>query len=953
VRTRVQSGVALITVMLVLILISAMVVGMSWMVMTDGRLGGNNGNREAAFYGAEAGMEKLTADLGNTFATKGSVATSDLTTITSNYPVLTGITFQNALGNSTYQIMCGSPLVSPCTPTSTNSAIVAPSPFAGMNGLITTLTLAVAAQAANGSEVKLHRQVQLVAIPVFQFGIYSDSDLSFFNGPSFSFGGRVHTNGNLWLSPNEGPLLINDKVTVVGQVIRTNLENGWPGSGSTIGTTGDYSGIVSISTAEGTSTAATSPNYNNSPWLPLTTAQSSVLGSSVYGNVSTTPNPAWQGIENGYGGPGGELTNGVSPLTLTSASLGGITTPISLIRRPVPGEATSNPAEFSQQYYSQVTLRILLDDYKTPGSPASGCAGSDMMSLNGIDTSKNPVDLTTIANIATSGAANSTVSGPFTPADGYWQTKGTATIQGCLKIEYQDTSGAFHDISSTTSPGLLSYGYRGKNINPQTKTQLATVSAGQEISLPLEPASPNQYSKYVAPSPCTDVDTTAIIRIERLRDNPSSLYPTSGDSNTAANNCGTAASGVDYWPNVLFDAREATSRAEDTNIPTGTGGLPLITAAGAMQYIELDAKNLAAWFKNNQAGLKLNNTTGFSVYFSDRRGNQIDTTTGINARTGSYGFNDFVNLTDPAHGCPNAPTLDQGEDLEGDGVLRTYGRTLTQPTNVFTPSSVSLLSSGNTTALESNPNYCTSQGNLWPGALYVDTMDSRQNPPVFFRRALKIVNGSSLALGTTCYGASPSPPCGLTIASENPVYVQGDYNAPNDGSFSGSSVAASIAGDAVTLLSDNWNDINSFIYPWDSSGRPGVQTAYRVAIIGGKGIPFPQPSGQPEDYGTDGGLHNFIRFLEDWSPPTGSGLPSGVATGGQNAYYLGSLVSFYYNRQAVGTYKGDDNQVYNPPNRVYSFDTNFTNGTQWLPPLTPNLRTINTVGFSEEIMPTQ
>ena len=50
--------------MLVLLLVSAMVVGMSWMVMTDQRLGGNNGGRESAFYGAEAGMEKLTADLG-------------------------------------------------------------------------------------------------------------------------------------------------------------------------------------------------------------------------------------------------------------------------------------------------------------------------------------------------------------------------------------------------------------------------------------------------------------------------------------------------------------------------------------------------------------------------------------------------------------------------------------------------------------------------------------------------------------------------------------------------------------------------------------------------------------------------------------------------------------------------------------------------------------------------
>ncbi len=97
-----------------------------------------------------------------------------------------------------------------------------------MNGLITPFTLSVAAQTNMGAQVKLQRNVQLVAIPVFQFGIFSNTDLAFFNGPPFDFGGRIHTNGNLWLAANAGPLYIRDNVTVVGQVIRTNLENGFP-----------------------------------------------------------------------------------------------------------------------------------------------------------------------------------------------------------------------------------------------------------------------------------------------------------------------------------------------------------------------------------------------------------------------------------------------------------------------------------------------------------------------------------------------------------------------------------------------------------------------------------------------------------------------------------------------------------------------------------------------------
>jgi hypothetical protein len=225
----------------------------------------------------------------------------------------------------------------------------------------------------------------------------------------------------------------------------------------------------------------------------------------------------------------------------------------------------------------------------------------------------------------------------------------------------------------------------------------------------------------------------------------------------------------------------------------------------------------------------------------------------------------------------------------------------------------------------------------WPGVMYLDPRQARENPPVFFRRALKIVDGQSLNLGTTC---GPIP-CGLTIASENPVYIQGDYNAPPDGSWSGSSVAAAVAADAITLLSDNWNDVNSFVYPYSigtAGTRTAVQTAYRTALIAGKSIPFVNPAGEAADFGTDGGVHNFLKFLETWS--------------GINCYYEGSLVSFYYARQAVGTYK-NWSAVYSPPNRNYFFDQNFTLGPQYLPPRTPSLRSINTIGFSQELLPTQ
>jgi hypothetical protein len=86
-----------------------------------------------------------------------------------------------------------------------------------------------------------------------------------------------------------------------------------------------------------------------------------------------------------------------------------------------------------------------------------------------------------------------------------------------------------------------------------------------------------------------------------------------------------------------------------------------------------------------------------------------------------------------------------------------------------------------------------------------------------------------------------------------------------------------------------------------------------------------------EDLGTDGGVHNFIRFLEDWS--------------GQTLNYRGSIVSLFFNRQALGTYKCCTN-VYSPPSRGYNFDVEFLQ-PRLLPPRTPVFRDINITSFSQ------
>ena len=108
-----------------------------------------------------------------------------------------------------------------------------------------------------------------------------------------------------------------------------------------------------------------------------------------------------------------------------------------------------------------------------------------------------------------------------------------------------------------------------------------------------------------------------------------------------------------------------------------------------------------------------------------------------------------------------------------------------------------------------------------------------------------------------------------------------------------------------------------------------------MAIASGKSIPFPCPSTAGNDFGTDGGVHNFLRYLEEW--------------GGQTSNYEGSLVSLYFAQYGVGAFKCC-NMVYNPPGRNYSFDLDFTDPSK-MPPGTPRFIDVVNVDMTQDLKP--
>src|SRR5262249_23075023 len=90
--------------------------------------------------------------------------------------------------------------------------------------------------------------------------------------------------------------------------------------------------------------------------------------------------------------------------------------------------------------------------------------------------------------------------------------------------------------------------------------------------------------------------------------------------------------------------------------------------------------------------------------------------------------------------------------------------------------------------------------NVW-GVNLMPVMRAAKNRQYYFRRALRLVNGGN----TASTNFLPAP--GFTVASENPVYIQGNYNAyPGSTGFDGPHSFSAVIADAATFLSSAWSD---------------------------------------------------------------------------------------------------------------------------------------------------
>lgn len=976
-----QQGMALITVMMVMMLVSALMVAFVAAIVADNRASGLDRDQTQAYAAAHAGLEKLTSDLFGLFTTDFSPNATQVNGLMATPPAVTNFQYTAPDGTSGYLIRFPpDPVTGDPAPEDPEGTIISAGPYQGFRGIITPYDLTVTARSGSGAEVRIRRTLQTIAVPVFQFGMFCESDCSFFAGPDFSFGGRVHTNANLYLAQGNGTTLgMSDRVTAVGEVIRTNLSNGWP-------VTSNYNGTVNLLRAAPSTFRALAPTEG-----------------SLVGTLGSAQNePTWTDLSIGnYVGNVRNGRTGARRLDLPLVSQGAV--PIDLIRRPEQNsnESVASPLVYRQRFFSQAALRILLSDTPAAITTLPTVTATAPVPLDGTATAAQygPVDATRAPMALAAAPATTTTSGnttfvaspgtvtittvaggtaPFAPvlrvgASTVTCTGRTAsTFTGCTgtPVSLTGTAVTSGTVSTVTLlPTLLNattitVAPNGAlpfaplpffwNDSPISCTGYTT-SSFTECTGPVTPAMPGgsvlttaslaaagqpllngfiKIERQSAAGVWTDVTTeilnlgitatndggaacatpnanTTIVKLQRLRDNgglcdyAGSIKPT------------------DYWPQGLYDTREGLQR---DSIAVASNAIAL---GGIMQYVELDVNNLRRWFSGAIAGTgtQAKNENGYIVYFSDRRNNR----NAAGNETGEYGFEDVVNPVD-VNGVPN-DALDTGEDSggldpvtgkpvtptparSGNGVLETYGQTPQNlPTGALAPYTAA-----------ARPNSTT------VGLVAITSAHARVNRQILFRRALVLVNGGIVG------GVNSLPP-GFTVTAENPVYVLGNYNAAPTDTLAEPHVPAAVIADSVTLLSSAWSDVRSFENPNSPGARPAATTGYRMAIAAGKHPAFPRPAAwaADQDFGTDGGAHNFLRYLENW--------------GGEELNYRGSIISFFFSRQAIGTYKCCTN-VYGPPSRGYNFDSDFLLPAL-LPPGTPMFRDINTLTFRQLLRPNQ
>ncbi len=867
---------------------------------------------------------------------------------------------------------------------------------------------ATAKEKGSGVEVQLRRSFYNNRIPIFQFGIFYDDDLEFHPGPRFDFGGRVHSNASLFLKSgnvlNFSSKVTTHKeiytdVMRNGNSTTTNGVNIKNAAGNYVEL--KYNMGSALQSPVNGAPVSTDPDmpvaYKNANWA----ANESLFQGNVLSNQKTLDLPIRleSNINNTTVDYVELIKRGQDLKTLWNDKTSGSATSPNIV--PVTTATKDSDITSRQRYYNGTGIRVTLADRKerlpgcASGTGTNAVTGACGIRLDG-DITGAGADPTGTETVPGSSSWSVPKSRGYEP---------TAMVGGTYKATR--VNGERFYINDLKNPKKQTW-IKVETVSYDAANNLTVTADITEdfLSLGVTEAAPQVGNDFNIQNPAnyysSAIDSRSIIKLQRFAivgsataNLPTNTYLTSGTygvkgynyvipaehpntGNLSASNPinnGTFASftgaGVTlssptrnfsdnpmHWreakianddskkqyvvpfPINMFDSREGTYCNGCLN-PDGTVFNPInplsankwsyhtnVPWMGVMSMVDIDVKNLKRFldgefdgkFPKGLTSSQIPSLNGWILYISDRRGDfDFD---------GEFDMEDIYGNND----C----TLQTGEDVNTSGVLDIGGLCLGTTLNPFginvTEEAPTYFKSGLATAASTDP---------WRTS-FVSPQIAAVLEHKFYRRGVRLINGEKVP--GYYDSANPGNTKGFTVASENGLYVQGNYNATGISSIGSPTAAAnylpqnttdhipaSIAADAITILSNKWNDGQSFITPFSAGSRAPVETTVRFAMIAGdartskKDDPSQSPFNEPR---MGGGVHNFKRFLENWA--------------GTRLNYSGSIINLYNARNNNGTYK--TGFVYNAPNRNWVFDDSFLNPDR-LPPGTPFFQFIQLTGF--------
>ena len=1073
-----ERGAALATSLIILTLLGAISMTVLAVVTNESRIAGSDLQRTQTFYASAASIEKMTADFCALFNQTSRPTIAQFNNIAASYPTeLTGegFSFTKPDGTPDQSLVPD--------PSGTTGTVTIPTgSFSGLVAAVTPYLLtSTATQVATGTQVSLQRRVNNYLIPIFQFGMFSNEDMEIHPGPPFAFNGRVHANGNLYIS---GAATFLSKVTTANEIVTDVLRNG-----------STHAESMSV-TVGAINVALTKGSMNNGPNIAGATPG---LRGYFPGSPTGTVNGTWDTdsvaaaqatVDNKFGGQVITRTTGGATLRLP-LELDGFSTR-ELIKRKMPND-TQTLSE--SRYHSKSQIRILIDDEVPAAGDAAGIPAGQGVTLSNFEPIPLPNGVPSSVPTANGGGRalwrindnNTTFSNSYNETSTSFveqQQNGTPlqadTVRG---VKAPPTPKAITGATNANPIVITCTGHGfvngdlvvisgvGGNTNANGEYAISNVTAntfrlvgrsgnaaytantGTVYALPksangvviprgagitgrilIQIVAPNgtifDVTQQILSMGMTEGEPNAIVTLQRplwaafvqaTRDASGSTNPAlNGDpvySNTLVDILTKTHVGADgeiriapgyptqdstygYLTNVVDDTASGSQGVRSDVQPTlnvadfGTGTwdangewnaiVPInvynvreglinsgltqnaVYDRGITNMVEINMRNLARWmdgvYNNNLlAGTNAVSTSiaspdGYTVYVSDRRGDRVKATvdlSGANVNS-SNGMVDNEDIYGPngSDGAVCSPTQDQngcerGEDVQGTGVLVKDTNELPDPAILAGTSGADF------TARTKRAISVAAWSNLIGGG----GADARNHK--YFRGAVRVFNGENLQVpGAAIQNLSTT--LGITISSENMVYILGNYNttgintAPPNGTsalndstkpyyYLGLQVPASIVCDAIFPLSKTFFDAETAIYPDDLSKRladrgsltVNDETSMRAAIIAGNNLSA--LSGNPDagngaanESRLNGGMHNFPRFLESW---------------GGRCNFVGSFIPLYHSTQALGQYNANST-IYGAPIRDWAFDDTFKDPTK-LPPGTPLFQYIEPTGFKQ------